>query len=79
MKNPFEKESYKGLIAGIAIGGVVAAGLAYLFFTEDGEELLAGFKHKLKDMAKDIGAGIVSDKTGVSKPTVKQAADIVVG
>jgi hypothetical protein len=77
MKNPFEKESHKGLIAGIAIGGLVAAGLAYLFFTEDGEETLAGLKHKLKDMAKDVGAGLISDRTGVDKTTVKKAEDIV--
>jgi hypothetical protein len=65
MKNPFEKERHTGLIAGLVIGGVVVAGLAYLFFTEDGEELL-----------KSIGAGILSDKTGLKKRTVKKAADI---
>jgi len=77
MKNPFEKESHKGLIAGAVIGGIVAAGLAYLFFTEEGEELLESFKHKLKDMAKDIGAGIIHDKTGIDKTTVKKAEDVV--
>lgn len=78
MKNPFEKESHTGLIAGLLIGGVVAAGLAYLFFTEDGEETLTGLKHKLKDMGKDIAAGMLSDKTGINKSTVKKAEDVVV-
>lgn len=78
MKNPFQKESHTGLIAGLVIGGVVAAGLTYLFFTEDGEETLAGLKHKLKDIGKDIAAGLVSDKTGINKSTVKKAEDAVV-
>ena len=77
MKNPFEKETNTGLIAGIVIGGVVAAGLAYLFFTQDGEELLEGLKHRLKDKAKDIASGVVSEKTGISKKAFKKAADVV--
>ncbi|MGN6178396.1 MAG: hypothetical protein ACTHNW_04405 [Mucilaginibacter sp.] len=78
MKNPFEKDSHTGLLAGLLIGGVVAAGIAYLFFTEDGEETLAGLKHKLKDMGKDIAAGVLSEKTGIKKSTVKKAEDVVV-
>lgn len=78
MRNSFETESHTGLIAGIVIGGVVAAGLAYLFFTEEGEETLVGLKHKLKDIGKDIAANVVSGKTGINKSTVKKAADAVV-
>lgn len=78
MKNPFENESHKGIIAGVVIGGALAAGLAYLFFTEDGEETLDGLKHKVKDIAKNFAAGIISDKTGMDKSTVKKAADVVV-
>jgi len=77
MKNPFEKESHKGMIAGVVIGGALAAGLAYLFFTEEGEETLDGLKHKLKDIAKSLASGIISDKTGIDKSTVKKAADVV--
>ena len=77
MKNPFEKESHTGLIAGLIIGGAVAAGLAYLFLTEDGEEVLEGLIHEIKDMAKNMAAGIISDKTGISKPTAKKAEKIV--
>ena len=77
MKNRLEKDTHTGLVAGLVIGGVVAAGLAYLFFTEDGEATLERLKHKVKDMAKDLAAGVISDKTGVSKPTVKNAEDIV--
>ena len=76
MNNPFENKSNSGLIAGIVIGGVVAAGLAYLFLTEDGEELLESLKHNLKDKAKDFASGIVSDKTGINKQTVKKAAGV---
>lgn len=77
MKNPFEKENNSGLIAAIIIGGVTAAALAYLFLTEDGEETRATLKHKVKDIAKDIASGVVSDKTGISKKTIKKAADVI--
>ena len=77
MKNPFEKEKHTGLIGGLLIGGVVAAGLAYLFLTEDGEKVLESIKHKVKDMAKDLVAGVISDKTGISKPTVKKTEDVL--
>jgi gas vesicle protein len=66
MKNPLQKETLTGLIAGVVIGGVIAAGLAYLFFTEDGKEALESLKHRIKDMAKDLAAGVISYKTGVS-------------
>jgi hypothetical protein len=77
MKNPFEKEKNTGLIAGLVIGGIVAAGLAYLFLTEDSEKLLESLKHKVKDVAKDFAAGVISDKTGIHKSTVKKAEDVV--
>jgi hypothetical protein len=78
MKNPFQKENNNGLIAAIVIGSVSAAALTYLFLTEDGEETLKGLKHKFKEATKDMIAGIVSDKTGISKNTVKKVADIAV-
>jgi hypothetical protein len=77
MDNPFKKESHTGLIVTVVIASIAAAGLAYLFFTEEGEEILDGLKHKVKDTVKDIAAGVVSKKTGVSKKTVKTAADVV--
>jgi gas vesicle protein len=78
MENPFKKDDNSGLIAAVIIGGVTAAAMAYLFLTEDGEEKLAGLKHKVKDIVKDLASGVISDKTGVSKKTVKKAADVVV-
>jgi len=78
MKNPFEKKSSTGLITAIVVGGVAAAALAYLFLTEDGEEVLDTLKHRLKETAKDLASAVVSDKTGIAKKTVKKAADFVV-
>lgn len=78
MKNPLEKEKHTGLISGIVIGGIVAAGLAYLFLTEDGEELLESLKHKAKDLVKDLASGVISAQTGINKGTVKKVADHVV-
>ena len=78
MKNPFKQENNNGLITAIVIGGAVAAALAYLLLTEDGGELLAEFKDKIKETATDIVSGLMSGKTGISKKTVKTAADAAV-
>lgn len=78
MKNPFEKENHNGLIAAAIIGGLAAAAVAYLFLTDDGEERFVELKHKVKDLAKDFASGIISDKTGIAKKTVKSAADHLV-
>jgi hypothetical protein len=77
MKNPFEKTNNNGLIAAAVIGGLIAAVLAYLFLTDDGAEMLDNLKHKVKEGAKDVASGLVSDKAGISKRTVKKAADII--
>jgi len=77
MKNPLEKTNNNGLITAAVVGVLVATALAYLFFTDDGTEMLGNLKHKVKEGAKDIASGIVSDKTGISKRTIKKGADII--
>lgn len=77
MKNPLKKNDHTALIAAAVIGGIATAALAYLFLTEKGDEILAEIKHKIKDRAKDVASGVISDKTGISKNTVKKGADIV--
>ena len=39
MRNPFQKNDHRGLIAGLLIGSAVAGAAAYLLFTQDGSEL----------------------------------------
>jgi hypothetical protein len=75
MKNPFEKENHTLLIASLAAGALVATGIAYLFLTDDGGEILSKVSGKIKEAAKDVASGIISDKTGISKKTVKTVAD----
>lgn len=52
MKNPFEKNDHKVLIAGIAVGAIVAGTAAYLFLTETGSEIrtqLTGHFNRMRD------------------------------
>jgi len=78
MKNPFKKQDNTGLIVVVAIGAVAAGALAYLYFTKGGRKARGSIKHKLKDVAKDLVSGAISDKTGIKKKTVKKVADHVV-
>ncbi len=52
MKNPFEKNDHKVLIAGIVIGTVAAGAAAYLFLTETGSQVrqqLTGHFGRMRD------------------------------
>jgi gas vesicle protein len=52
MKNPFEKNDHKVLIAGIIIGSVAAGAAAYLFLTETGSSVrqeIAGHFGRIRD------------------------------
>ena len=77
MKNPFERENNTGLIVAVAVGAVAAGALAYLFLTDSGSEVMRSVKHRVKDRAKDLASGIISQKTGIKKKTVKKVADHV--
>jgi gas vesicle protein len=89
MKNLFVKQNNTALIA-LGITGAAAAGaIAYLYLTDSGSntrhkisDTVSGEIDKLakvfKDSFKDLAAGIISDKTNVSKKTVKAVADHVV-
>jgi hypothetical protein len=78
MKNPFKKQDHTGLIVAVAIGAAATGVVAYLYMTEGGSEVRGSIKHKLKDVAKDLTSGLISDKTGVKKKAVKKVADHVV-
>lgn len=52
MKNPFEKNDHKILIAGILFGSAVAGAVAYLFLTRTGSQLrkqLTGHLGRMRD------------------------------
>ena len=64
-------------MAVVAIGAATAGVLAYLYLTEGGSEVRSTVKQKLKDLAKDLASGVISDKTGIGKKTVRKAANRV--
>lgn len=78
MENPFVKKDNTSLYVAIAAGAVALSAVAYLYLTESGEETLKSIKHKIKDEAKNLAAGVLSDKTGIHKDTLKKVADHVV-
>ncbi len=52
MKNPFENNDHKVLIAGIIVGSVLVGAAAYLFLTETGGNIrreLTGHLNRVKD------------------------------
>ena len=57
MKNPFEKNDHKVLIAGIIIGSAIAGGVAYLFLTETGTTIrqeLTGHVNRIRDAVMGV-------------------------
>jgi gas vesicle protein len=89
MKNPFVKHNNNAALIALGITGAAAAGaIAYLYLTDSGNntrdrlsETVSKEIDKLsktfKDSLKDIAAGFVSDKTPLSKKTVRAVADHV--
>ncbi len=87
MKNPFVKQRNNNTLIALGITGAAAAGaIAYLYFTENGtntrskiSDVLSGeldkFSKVLKDSFKDLTASVISDKTNLSKKTVRKIAD----
>ncbi|OOQ59778.1 hypothetical protein [Mucilaginibacter pedocola] len=78
MKNPFVKKDNSVIIGASVAGVAVAGGLAWLFFTDSGANVLDGWKTSLKEKGKDLAANFISRKTGVSKDITKPAADAIV-
>ncbi|OKS86495.1 hypothetical protein [Mucilaginibacter polytrichastri] len=78
MKNPFKKESNTGLVVLLSVVVVGAGAAAYLYLTESGASTNKAVKHKLKDEAKNLAAGFISKKIGISKKTIKKLADHLV-
>ena len=77
MKNPFEKENHTVLFAAIAIAGLAAGAIAFLYLTEKGNNARKGLKKKIKGIAKDATVNAISKKTRIKKKVVKTAADEV--
>ena len=66
------------LIVTLFAGAVIAGTIAYLYLTESGAGARKSLKHKLKKEGRDLAAGIISDRTGIKKKTLKKVADHVV-
>lgn len=89
MKNPFKKQRNNTALIALGVTGAAAAGaIAYLYFTENGNnarhqatdslsKTIDKIGHSLKDEFKNLASSFISDKTGVAKRTVKRVADHV--
>ena len=77
MKNPFKKKDDTVLILALFGGIAIAGTIAYLYLTESGADARKSLKHKLKKEGRDLAAGVISDKTGIKKKTLKKVADHV--
>lgn len=75
MKNPLKEENNTMLITSIVAGAAVTGTLAYLYFTDDGAHVRSGLTRKIKNLIRDAASGLVSEKTGVPKSTVRKVAD----
>ncbi len=78
MKNPLKKQHNGLMIGAVAAGAAVAGGLAWLLFTEKGKSILNACKAAAIENGKDLLAGFISDKTGVSRQLIKPATDVVI-
>ena len=77
MKNPFAKQDNSGVIVTALLGGLALGAVAYLYLTESGGKTRKVLKKKLKDKGKELAAGAISKKTGISKKLVKKVAKVV--
>jgi len=77
MENPFNKNHNTAIAITLAAGAATAGSLAYLYLTENGAATRRSVWHKVKDEAKNLAAGIISNKTGIRKHLVKKVADHV--
>jgi hypothetical protein len=78
MKNPFEKDNYKIVILAGAVLSLAAAGAAYLFLRDKGENTRKGLQKKIKSIAKNAAVDAISKKTKLNKKAVKAATDHIV-
>jgi hypothetical protein len=78
MKNPFKKKDDTVLIVTLFACAVIAGTFAFLYLTESGAAARKSLKHKLKEEGRDLAAGVISDRTGIKKKTLKKVADHVV-
>ena len=75
---PLKKRNHTRLIITAAVATVVAAGVAYLYLTEDGETMREDFHFKIKEGFKELASGLISNATSISKETVKKVADLLI-
>ena len=78
MKNPFNKEDHTKLVVAIAIAGLTAGAIAFLYLTDKGKDARKGLRKKIKSIAKDAAVDAISKKIKIKKQAVKAAADQVV-
>ncbi len=77
MKNPFKKTNNTAIIATVAVAGLAAGVVAYLFLTESGSEVRSGLKKKIKSIAKDAAVDAINKHTRIPKKVARAATEHV--
>jgi hypothetical protein len=74
MRNPFQKQNNTALIATISIGALTAGTIAFLFLTEEGENIRRNLSQTIKGNLKSKAADLISRKTIIPQKVAKMIA-----
>jgi hypothetical protein len=75
MRNPFQKPNNTALIATISISALTAGTIAFLFLTEEGENIRGNLSRTIKENLKNKAADLINRKTIIPQKVAKILAD----
>ncbi|MES2429283.1 MAG: hypothetical protein V4560_20035 [Bacteroidota bacterium] len=75
MRNPFQKQNNTALVATISISALTAGTMAFLFLTEEGENIRGNLLRAIKEQLKNKAADLINRKTIIPQKVAKIVAD----